>query len=76
MPSNWNLAKLFLIELTKFAGAKPDLPRGKEGTMNTALVHHNKKTYALYEGQYPFGLEINRADDLDVGSRDFEDFGG
>lgn len=46
------------LEFAKKVGAKPYLPLEEDGTMNTALVHHSKKTYALLEVKIPFGLKI------------------
>jgi hypothetical protein len=54
-----NALKISLIHTAQFIGVKPYLPLEKDGTMNTALVHHNKKTFALLECKLPFGIKVN-----------------
>lgn len=73
---SYNLAKMMFVELAKFLGAKPYASIEEEGTMNTALVHHSKKTYALLEVKIPFGLKVHHAEGLEIESTGFDDFNG
>lgn len=45
--------------------------------MNTALINHQKQTYALAESDLPFKIKINRNDkEFDIQSIGHDDFGG
>ena len=56
------LAKSALIGLEQKVGYKlgGDLEEYKGATANTAFAHHQKKTYAMYESDFPFQIRVDR----------------
>lgn len=52
-------------------------PKKYDGTANTAFAHHAKRTYALYETDYPFHLLVDKKEDkLDIKSIGHDNFDG
>merc|ERR1712032_1387522 len=74
--ANFNTFKFLTIEMAKSLGAKEYDDWTTNGTYNTGIVHHAKRTYALIEVSLPFGLRISHAEGFDVQSVGVDDFGG
>jgi len=49
----------------------------RNGTANTALVNHQKRTYCLAESDLPFKIKVDRNDkEFDIKSIGHDDFEG
>lgn len=71
------LLKALLFELKSAIGYLPRLDKFKKGAANTAFAHHQKKTYALLEADYPFNIKVDKSkDNFDIKSIGYDDFGG
>lgn len=59
------LAKAALLGLEQKVGYKlgGDLKEYQNSTANTAFAHHQKKTYAMYESDFPFQIRVDRKED-------------
>lgn len=56
----------------------PEIDGLKKATANTALLHHQKKTFALVEVDYPFHIksELDHKGNFDVRSIGHDNFNG
>ena len=71
------LMKAGLFALQQRIGYAPFLPQYKQGAANTAFCHHQQKTYAMLEADFPFHIKIDRSEkEFDIKSIGFDDFGG
>ena len=71
------LMKVGLFALQQRIGYAHFLPQYKQGAANTAFCHHQQKTFALLEGDFPFHIMIDRSEkEFDIKSIGFDDFGG
>ncbi|CAK9212803.1 unnamed protein product [Sphagnum troendelagicum] len=63
----------FLLHLLRIKLGVLDISHGV-GTANTALVYHNRKLLALYEGDKPYAIRVLEDGDLETIGQ--EDYGG
>ena len=54
--------KMFLKELEYLVeyDLRPGVDNLKNATANTAVLNHSKKTFALHEGNLPFGIQLSK----------------
>jgi len=73
------LAKSALFGLERKVGYKAggDLKKHQNGTANTSFAHHQKKTFATLESDFPFQIRLDRNDkNFDIKSIGYDDFDG
>ena len=60
--NRYGLAKSLINGLLQKVGYKPgcDISFYENGTANTAFTLHQKKTYALYEQNFPFQIKVDK----------------
>ena len=69
------MAKILLKSLQHYIGYVPIPPLYKDGNANTAFAHHAKRTYALYEVDYPFHIVVDKnLNHFDIKSIGHDDF--
>ena len=61
MDGKIGMFKMFLLLLQGSIGYVNPPEQFKAGTANTAFAHHSRRTYALYEVDYPFHIKIDRS---------------
>ena len=71
------LVKVLMNVLQEKIGYIYSCEKFKKGAANTAFAHHQKKTYALLEADYPFHIKLDKSKEkFDIKSIGFDNFDG